>query len=102
MHWCTDFPPIAAGSGNFATAAWVWLTAPLRSSAGWPHKPSRVEQGTLMSKFAVACATLLLGLAGGASADEASIRKNIAERLPNFPAIDEVTKTAIPGIYELP
>jgi thiol:disulfide interchange protein DsbC len=40
-------------------------------------------------------------LAGGASADEASIRKNIAERLPNFPAIDEVTKTAIPGIYEL-
>jgi thiol:disulfide interchange protein DsbC len=54
-----------------------------------------------MSKFAVLCATLCWGLAGAVWADEASIRKNLAERLPNFPAIDEVTKTAIPGIYEL-
>jgi len=34
-------------------------------------------------------------------AQEAVIRKNIAERLPEFPKIDEVTKTPIPGIYEL-
>lgn len=34
-------------------------------------------------------------------AQEAVIRKNIAERLPDFPKIDEVSKTAIPGIYEL-
>jgi len=54
-----------------------------------------------MSKFAVACSAVLLAFAGAVSADEASIRKNIAERLPNFPAIDEVSKTAIPGIYEL-
>jgi thiol:disulfide interchange protein DsbC len=54
-----------------------------------------------MSKFAVLSATLCWGLAGAVWADEASIRKNLAERLPNFPAIDEVTKTAIPGIYEL-
>ena len=40
-------------------------------------------------------------LAQLASADEASIRKNIAERLPDFPKIDEVTKTAIPGVYEI-
>jgi thiol:disulfide interchange protein DsbC len=39
--------------------------------------------------------------AQSASADEAAIRKNIAERLPDFPKIDEVTKTAVPGIYEL-
>ena len=39
--------------------------------------------------------------AQGALADEAAIRKALAERLPNFPKIDEVTKTAIPGIYEL-
>jgi len=37
----------------------------------------------------------------GALAQEAVIRKNIAERLPDFPKIDEVTKTPIPGIYEL-
>ena len=34
-------------------------------------------------------------------ADEAAIRKSITERLPDFPAIDEVNKTAIPGLYEL-
>lgn len=42
-----------------------------------------------------------LVLAGAAVADEAAIRKNLAERLPNFPPIDEVTKTPIAGIYEL-
>jgi len=47
--------------------------------------------------FVVALATLALA----AWADEAAIRKNLGERLPNFPAIDEVSKTPIPGIYEL-
>ena len=36
-----------------------------------------------------------------AVAQEAVIRKNISERMPDFPKIDEVTKTAIPGLYEL-
>jgi len=36
-----------------------------------------------------------------AFAQEAVIRKNIAERLPAFPKIDEVSKTPIPGLYEL-
>jgi thiol:disulfide interchange protein DsbC len=53
-----------------------------------------------MSKFAVVAAAALLSMAA-AWADEAAIRKNLAERLPNFPPIDEVSKTAIPGIYEL-
>ena len=53
-----------------------------------------------MSKFAVVVAAALLSCVA-AWADEAAIRKNLAERLPNFPQIDEVTKTAIPGIYEL-
>ena len=44
---------------------------------------------------------LAFSFAPAAFADEAAIRKNIAERLPDFPKIDEVTKTAIPGIYEL-
>jgi thiol:disulfide interchange protein DsbC len=45
------------------------------------------------------CAGLLLGHA--ALADEAAIRKTLAERLPSLPRIDEVTKTPIPGIYEV-
>ena len=45
---------------------------------------------------------LLAGLAGSAAlADEAAIRKNLAERLPNFPKIDEVIKTPMAGLYEV-
>ena len=36
-----------------------------------------------------------------ATAQEAAIRKNIAQRLPQLKAIDEVSKTAIPGLYEV-
>ena len=40
-------------------------------------------------------------LASSAWADEAAIRKNLAERLPNLPKIDEVSKSPIPGLYEV-
>jgi thiol:disulfide interchange protein DsbC len=46
---------------------------------------------------ALACAAAVLP----AVADEAAIRKAIAERLPDLPKIDEVSKTPIPGVYEL-
>ena len=39
--------------------------------------------------------------AGAAFAQEAAIRKNISERLPEFPKIDEVSKTSFPGLYEV-
>ncbi|MBC7482646.1 MAG: DsbC family protein [Rhizobacter sp.] len=47
--------------------------------------------------------TLCLGglLANTAFAQEALIRKNVAERMPVFPKIDQVSKTPIPGLYEL-
>lgn len=37
----------------------------------------------------------------GTTDAEAQIRKNLADRLPDFPKIDEVTRTPIPGIYEV-
>jgi len=40
-------------------------------------------------------------LAWPAAAQEAVIRKNLAERLPDFPKIDEVSKTPIPGLWEV-
>ena len=49
---------------------------------------------------AAALAALAL-VAHGAFADEAAIRKAVAERLPDFPPIDEISKTPIPGLYEL-
>jgi thiol:disulfide interchange protein DsbC len=49
--------------------------------------------------LALAAAGLML--LGTVQAQEAVIRKNLAERLPNFPKIDEVSKTPIPGLYEI-
>lgn len=50
---------------------------------------------------ALAAAILALAMVPAAFAQEAVIRKNIAERMPDFPKIDEVQKTPIPGLYEL-
>jgi len=46
---------------------------------------------------------LALGLAasGGAFAQEAAIRKALTERLPNLPKIDEVTRSPVPGLWEV-
>ena len=35
------------------------------------------------------------------AAQEATIRRNLAERLPNLPKIDEVSKTPVEGLYEV-
>jgi thiol:disulfide interchange protein DsbC len=59
------------------------LLARLRSAALW----------------GAALATLCLH--GTVSAQEAAIRKNLAERLPNFPKIEEVNKTPMDGLYEI-
>lgn len=45
------------------------------------------------------CTALLL--ATPAVAQEAMIRKNLAERLPNLPKIDEISRTPMAGLYEL-
>ena len=45
--------------------------------------------------------SLSLSLAGPVLAQEALIRKNLAERMPDFPKIDEVSKTPIPGLWEV-
>ncbi len=61
-----------------------------------PMKTSRLPIRLLRP---LAISALLLAQAAGAQ--EAAIRKNIAERLPDFPKIDEVVKTPIPGLYEV-
>jgi thiol:disulfide interchange protein DsbC len=43
----------------------------------------------------------LLLIAAGSFAQEALIRKNITERIPQLKAIDEITKTPIAGLYEI-
>jgi thiol:disulfide interchange protein DsbC len=60
----------------------------------------------MKTKFTRIASAALVALAAvlashAALADEPQIRKNIAERLPDLPKIDEVSKTPIPGIYEI-
>ncbi len=53
-----------------------------------------------MNRSSRVVSALLIGLAlvPAAFADEAAIRKNIGERLPDFPKIDEVNKSPVPGL----
>lgn len=46
-------------------------------------------------------AALLAWTLGPALAQEAAIRKNLTERLPNMPKIDEVSKTPMAGLFEV-
>ena len=54
----------------------------------------------VFSKWALIVATTVLSL-GSAVAQEAAIRKNLSERLPNLPKIDEVSKTPMNGLFEI-
>jgi thiol:disulfide interchange protein DsbC len=42
-----------------------------------------------------------LSMAGHALAQEAAIRKALTERIPNLPKIDEISKSPIPGLFEV-
>jgi len=46
-------------------------------------------------------ALIALALCASCFAQEALIRKNIAQRFPELKAIDEVSKAALPGLYEI-
>jgi thiol:disulfide interchange protein DsbC len=55
---------------------------------------NRIKRGLL-------AALCLASLAGAAQAQEAVIRKNLAERIPQLAKIDEVRSAPMPGLYEL-
>lgn len=52
-----------------------------------------------MIKTALVAATLMVTLS--APAQEATIRKNLGERLPQLQKIDEVSKSPMPGLFEV-
>lgn len=54
-----------------------------------------------MTPFKTFLVTLLAAISFGALAQEATIRKNLAERLPNLPKIDEISKTPMNGLFEV-
>ena len=56
---------------------------------------------TLIKKVALAALVALGLVAFAAQAQEAAIRKNLAERLPLLGKIDEVSKSPMPGVFEV-
>jgi thiol:disulfide interchange protein DsbC len=56
---------------------------------------------TCAATAALLAAALLGGATYAQTSPEAVIRKNISERLPKFPQIEEVTKTPMKGVYEI-
>lgn len=56
-------------------------------------KPLSLRAAALYASGLLVCATVL--------AAEATIRKNLEQRLPDLPKIDEISKTPIPGLYEV-
>ncbi len=50
---------------------------------------------------ALAIGALMLLTGSAAFANEAAIRKNLPERLPQLPKIDEVTRSPVPGLFEV-
>ena len=53
-----------------------------------------------LSRFIFTACVLTVSL-GSTFAQEAAIRKNLAERLPSLPKIDEVSKTPMNGLFEI-
>ena len=52
-------------------------------------------------KFTKTLLALLMWTSLAAGAQEATIRKNLAERLPQLKNIDEVTRSPMPGLFEI-
>jgi thiol:disulfide interchange protein DsbC len=59
------------------------------------------KTGMTMTRTKTAWLAALLLASLGAAAQEATIRKNLAERVPQMGKVDEVTKSPMPGIYEV-
>ena len=55
----------------------------------------------MMNAFRTPLLVALLALATSVGAQEATIRKNLAERLPQLQAIDEISKSPMAGLYEV-
>ena len=55
----------------------------------------------MLTRFKFVTAAVLAACTFGAFAQEAVIRKNLAERVPQLQQIDEISKTNVPGLYEI-
>jgi thiol:disulfide interchange protein DsbC len=68
-----------------------------------PLRPDRAAHGRARTALTRGLwATVIVAAACmPAAAQEAVIRKNLAERLPNLPKIDEVTRSPVPGWWEV-
>ncbi len=63
--------------------------------------PRLTHRGLATLLILAALTLLALAAPGAARAQEAAIRKNLAERIPQLSKIDEITRTPMAGLYEV-
>jgi len=83
---------------NPAAAAAARAARPAQSLS-MNHPMSKPSLKPAAAVLAVGVLALLTG--SPSFANEAAIRKNLAERLPQLPKIDEVTRSPVPGLFEV-
>lgn len=62
---------------------------------------NRIAQSLLRLPTILALLVAAAALPGLVQAQEATIRKNLGERIPQLQKIDEISKSAMPGLYEI-
>ncbi|MCU0969096.1 MAG: DsbC family protein [Rubrivivax sp.] len=63
---------------------------------------TRTDRAPVLAPLRAALlAAALLAAAGSVAAQEAAIRKVLTERFPNITKIDEISRTPVPGIFEV-
>ncbi len=70
-------------------------------SQGYSTGDSNEMNWMTMKLLKTLMAALIAFACMAALAQEATIRKNLSERIPQLPKIDEVSKTGMPGLYEV-
>ncbi|MEY2618434.1 MAG: putative Thiol:disulfide interchange protein dsbC precursor [Pseudomonadota bacterium] len=70
-------------------------------NASTPSRLLHRARASLWALALAAIAALALGAPGRAQAQEATIRKNLAERIPQLAKIDEISRTPMSGLFEV-
>ncbi len=82
---------------------WLLAAAVLLLAAGCTPKPdlSAAAGAPAAASGALAATAVPAAAAGSSTTDLAALRKNLAERLPTLPPIDEISATPIAGVFEV-
>jgi thiol:disulfide interchange protein DsbC len=63
----------------------------------------KLTMKSIVASLVLTCGSIVFAQSSNAlpAAQDAALRKTLAERLPNLPKIDEITRSAMPGVLEV-